>query len=849
MNLNLFNVSPTVPANLRFLEVLSHNMWWCWNNDAIDLFRRMNPELWRASEHNPMLFMNKLPPERLEALSKDAGFLQQLQDVQKNFESSVAGSSVDSVKQGPCIAYFSLEYGIHESIRNYSGGLGVLAGDHLKAASDMDVPLVAVGLMYRQGFFQQYLSTDGSQQEHYPENELNQMPLQKACDASQSPVQVTVPLPDGILRANVWKLGVGRVPLYLLDANIPENQPAYRAITAQLYGGGREIRLRQELLLGIGGVRALLQLGYDPQVSHTNEGHAAFLSLAQMSHLIKEHGVDYRAALEIVPRTNVFTTHTPVPAGNEVFKLSLAKPHLEALEKELGIATADVIGWGQSEKERERDELSMTVLGLRMAQCSNGVSKLHGEVARSMWAHLWPGRPIDEIPIGHVTNGIHVSSWLHRDIAVLFDRYMGAQWREHPAAPLAHKHITNIPDEELWRVHELGRSRLIRVARDHFERQIRARSAPRSQIAEAKSVLDHDALTIGFARRFATYKRATLLLRDKARLEAILTNDECPVQLVFAGKAHPEDNEGKALIREVIEFARRPSVRRRVVFLENYNINLARYMVQGVDVWLNTPRPPLEASGTSGMKAAANGALNLSSLDGWWAEGYKPNRGWTIGQGEDYQDNDYQDTIEAQAVYNLLEDEVIPCFYDRSGGEVPAAWVQMMKASISMALASFTSHRMVAEYDERFYRPSLEAYKRLMDNGGERASGLVKQGARLSSLWNRIRIEAPTVDGDLEMLHVGDSFAVQAVVHLGELTPDEVDVEVYYGLVDSQNSIIRSKAEKMAPEETRKDGSTLYAHKVTCAESGRYGFTCRAIPNGPDWSQSIPGFLTWAESA
>lgn len=848
--IQLFNVAPAIPEPLRFLETLSRNLWWCWNADAIELFRRIHPQLWKETGSNPQDFLSRVPQKRFEVLASDEGFLSHEQEVQERFDAEVIHKGSGHLPQpSACIAYFSLEFGIHESVRLYSGGLGVLAGDHLKAASDLGLPLVGVGLLYRQGYFQQYLNNEGWQQEAYPDNEVHRLPLHRALDASGQPIQVALPLPDRVIKAAVWQLDVGRIPLYLLDTNIAENPPELQKVTALLYGGDRLMRLRQEIVLGIGGFRALVALGYEPVVGHINEGHAAFMALARISHLMKTRGLDLDTVLEIVPRTSVFTTHTPVPAGNEAFPVDLLRPHLEALRSELGISPDQIIAWGQASNHSNPHELSMTIMGLRMAHRSNGVSMLHGTVERRMWAHLWPGRSEDEVPIRHVTNGIHVPSWLATDNAVLFDRYLGPEWRHGEADTAALAGILQIPDEELWRAHELGRARLVRIARELCEKQLSVRNATRAEITQAKSVFDYDVLTIGFARRFATYKRATLILRDLERFEAMLRNEDRPVQFVFAGKAHPADDAGKDLIRQLVRFGQKTNVRRRVVFLENYDIRTARYLVQGVDVWLNTPRRPLEASGTSGMKVAVNGGLHASILDGWWVEGYAKDCGYAIGHGEEYNDPEYQDTVESQALYNLLENDIIPCFYDRPSSDVPTRWVAMMKASIRMALGFFTSHRMLTEYNDYAYKPAREIYERLTSNNAEQAKALLRQHRRLESLWHKVRIVRPTADKDLSNLHVGDRFKVMTTVHLGDLRPDEVDVHVYYGTVNPENQIVDSQVETMSMAEDKGNGTHVYTQDVTCQATGRYGFTTRVIPKGPEWRETMPGFITWADGA
>lgn len=844
--IQIFNVTPSLPEKLQFLEELSYNLWWCWNSSSIDLFRRMDQGLWTESNHNPLLFFSRLPQERLELLAKDKGFMSHYNQVQKKFQQEVLSDRRDCHKD--CVAYFSLEYGIHESLRIYSGGLGILSGDHLKSASDLNMPLVAMGLFYRCGYFQQYLNQDGWQQEACVENEIHHMPMKRALDLNGNPVQVTVPMPDGVLKADVWRIDVGRIPLFLLDPNIMDNPVEYRHICTHLYDSDRQIRLRQELLLGIGGFRALIALGYDPPVCHMNEGHAAFISLARIDHFVKNKGVSQKEAQEIVCRTNVFTTHTPVPAGNESFSVDLVKPHLVALQRELDINPAEVISWGQIPGEKqERNEIVMTILALRMSHLSNGVARLHGEVSRRMWSHLWLGRPQDEIPIGHITNGVHTSSWLSADNVLLYDRYIGPEWRSKVPDEDMLSRLQNIPDEELWRSRELGRSRLVRAARTCGERQLRVRNASQPEIDQISSVLNHDILTIGFARRFATYKRATLLLRDRERLERLLTNEERPVQIVFSGKAHPADDVGKSFIQEIIKFARKPEIRQRIVFLENYDIQIARYLVQGVDVWLNTPRRPQEASGTSGMKATANGALHLSILDGWWDEGYSSDCGWAIGNGEEFSDSEYEDTVEAQALYNLLENQVVPCFYNRTNGDVPRDWIKMMKASIKMSLMSFTSNRMLAEYDEVMYGPALQESRSLWENDKQKVHWLVGQHDRLTAHWGKVRLSQPSTDRDISELHAGGKFEVTTAVDLGEIKPEEVDVEVYYGPVNSANVITQSLARKMEIAEDKGNGKYVYKQTVTCESTGRYGMTTRATPSGKDWKKMAPGFITWSD--
>jgi len=848
--LQLFNVAPRIREEIGFLETLSRNMWWSWNHGAVGLFHRISPELWRKSGHNPLVFLSRLSQEQMDNLARDDGFVNRLDEVREAFENEVvhARSGEEFFPPARCIAYLSLEYGIHESVRLYSGGLGILAGGHLKAASELNLPLVAVGLLYRHAYFKQFLDGEGGQQERYPENELFRMPVSEVNDQNNRQLMVRVPMPEGDLKAVVWRIQVGRIPLYLLDTDVPENPPELRAVTNGLYWGDRQIRLRQELLLGIGGFNALLALGHEPVVCHMNEGHAAFLSIARIAHLCRDRGLDRDVALEVVRRSNVFTTHTPVPAGNEMFNAKLLESHFVSLQSELGIDPKTVLGWGRTEGNPPDSEYSMTILGLRMSEFCNGVSALHGRVARRMWKHLWPELPEDEVPIRHITNGSHLTTWLSPDNATLFDRYLGIEWRDNPESDEVRAAIDEIPDEELWKVHERTRTTLVRTARELLESQYAARNVARNESMQLRSVLDYDVLTIGFARRFATYKRATLLLRDKERLEAMLCDEQRPVQMIFAGKAHPADEPGKEMIRQLFQFAKHANVRHRIVFLENYNMFVARLLVRGVDVWLNTPRRPLEASGTSGIKAAVNGGLNVSILDGWWCEGYSPECGWAIGQGEEYDDPEYQDMVESGALYNLLESEVAPRFYNRSDGDVPREWTTMMKGAMKMALGYFTSHRMVSEYDSMFYQPAWKEYDRLTASGAAEAIELVKQRDRLQSMWPHVSIGTPLVDVESSYRHVGDQLGVTAEVHLGELRPEEVTVQLYYGLASSSDQIIDSHTRDMKVEKDLDGGRYLYGGELLCSQAGRLGLTARVLPSGKAWRAAMPGYVTWANN-
>jgi starch phosphorylase len=847
-NLKTYQIYPNIPKNLTFLETLSRNMWWCWKKEAIDLFRRIDPPLWGESGRNPIAFLSKIPQNRFEQLANDDGYLAHLEQVEESFQSLVLNPI--ERKDSPCgsnevIAYFSMEFGIHESLPLFAGGLGILSGDHLKAASNMALPLIGVGLMYRKGYFRQYLNHEGIQQEAYPETELYNLPVERVYDESGNELSISVDGPDGPIHATVWKIMIGRIPLYLLDTNILQNPPQYREITSSLYVADAKVRLAQEILLGIGGMRAIAAIGINVKVLHMNEGHSAFSSIERLAQTISNYNIDLKTALEIIPRVTVFTTHTPVAAGHDEFPAELVKPYIVSFEEKLGTTVNEILSWGQPVGANEDTPLSMFILGLHMAAHCNGVSRLHGSVARRMWSHVWPELPEDEVPISHVTNGIHIPTFISQEYALLFDRYLGPDWYMGSRKPENIKHIDDIYDEDLWRAHEMNRSRLIRTCREQLVKQYAHRNAPRNVIEAVESVLDQDTLTIAFARRFATYKRAYLILQDFERLQSIINNEKYPVQFIFAGKAHPKDNDGKNLIKKLFEIANRPEVRDRIVFLENYDMHLARHLLQGADVWLNTPRRPLEACGTSGIKAAINGVLNVSILDGWWCEGYSEERGWRIGNGEEYEDHTYQDAVESQALYNVLENEVIPCFYERKNGDLPNYWLLKMKASMKMAMDKFCSLRMVGEYEERFYFPAAKRLETLVKNKTREAKQIATQIKRFRSLWKQIQI-SPPIRQNTGIFRVGDSFEVTSEVTLGELTPDEVDVELYYGHMKSLDALEISNVEPMTVREDRGNGQYLYGCSISCEISGRFGCTVRAKPHGDERIKSTPGLLTWA---
>jgi starch phosphorylase len=625
--------------------------------------------------------------ERLAQTVNDDSYLAALKEVYDRFQKYKKGETWYRGSHKDVVAYFSMEYGMDSSLPIYSGGLGILSGDHMKTSSDMGLPLVGIGLLYRQGYFQQRLNADGFQQESYPENDWYNMPVERKNGKDGQPLKISVDLAGRQGVAQIWEVKVGRSSLYLLDTNIEENTPDIRNITAALYGGDKETGRQQESLLGIGGIRALRALGINPAATHMNEGHSVFLGLERIRELMEEKGFTFEEARELVWSTNVFTTHTPVPAGNERFDIPMMEKYFRPWSQILGISWKEFLDLGRVYPGDERETFCLTVLALKMAAYANGVARLHGVVSRDMWKDMWPGLPIDEIPIGHVTNGVHPRTWISSGMLELLDRYFGPQFEDKPTDLAIWERMSRISDEELWRTHERRRERLVAFVRERIRRQYERTGATERRIRQAEAALSPYTLTICFARRFATYKRGNLLLRDPERLLRLVRDNDHPIQLIFAGKAHPHDMPGKELIREIIHFADKYDVSSRIVFVENYDMIVAKYLTSGGDVWLNTPRRPMEASGTSGMKAALNGVLNCSVMDGWWDEAYTPDVGWSIGQGEQYKDEKLQDDIESNALYDLLERDIIPLFYQRGRDGLPREWIKMMKDSRTMSKA------------------------------------------------------------------------------------------------------------------------------------------------------------------
>jgi starch phosphorylase len=784
--------------------------------------------------------------ERLAQAAKDDSYLAALKEVYDRFQRYKKGDTWYRGSHKDVVAYFSMEYGMDASLPIYSGGLGILSGDHMKTSSDLGLPLVGIGLLYRQGYFQQKLNADGFQQESYPENDWYNMPVERKNGKDGQPLKISVELSGRQAVAQIWEVKVGRSSLYLLDTNIDENAQDIRNITAALYGGDKETRMQQEILLGIGGIRALRALGINPAATHMNEGHAAFMGLERIREIMSDMNFSFNEALEAVWPTNIFTTHTPVPAGNERFEIAMMEKYFRSWPQVLGISWKEFLALGRINGNDEHETFCLTVLALRMAAYANGVAALHGVVSREMWNGLWPGLPLNEVPIHHVTNGVHTRTWISSGMLDLLDRYFGPKFEDRPTELSIWERMDRISDEELWRTHERRRERLVAFVRERIREQFKRTGAVEHRIRQAEDVLSPYTLTLCFARRFATYKRGNLLLRDPERLLRLVRDNDRPVQLIFAGKAHPHDMPGKDLIRDIIHFAEKYDVTNRIVFVENYDISVAKYLTSGGDVWLNTPRRPMEASGTSGMKAAMNGVLNCSILDGWWDEAYNAQVGWAIGHGEQYNDERLQDDVESKALYDLLEREIVPIFYARGRDGLPREWIKMMKDCMKQIGQSMASHRMLMDYSNMFYFPALKNSRRFTKDNYAEAKSLASYFSKLQQSWSNLKI-VKIESNAKPVMQRGDMMTVTAYLDLGSILPNDLLVELYHGTVSNQNKDITA-ARKTEMKWLKSEGNlNLYQVRIECVDTGMQGHTVRIMPKHDALVHPYrPGLIKWA---
>jgi len=844
-----FHVSPRLPETLEPLRELAHNLWWTWEPDARRLFRHLDIELWDRTNHNPVRMLQLSRQARLLELAGDDDYIREMQRVYEKFKSYMARKDTygKSRTTAPNIAYFSAEFGFHESVPNYSGGLGILSGDHCKSASDLDLSFCAVTLLYRVGYFKQQINKDGWQEAVSLSQNFHHLPIRDVKIEDRT-LFVTVEILGRTVAVKVWELQIGRIKLYLLDTDIQQNAPEDRLITEQLYGGDLEMRIRQEIVLGIGGVRALDALGIRPEVYHMNEGHSAFLSLERMRQYVQNKGLEYYPALQVVASSNVFTTHTPVPAGNDAFSRDMMLRHFSRYAQDFRISFEDFFRLGQP-TSNPPDTFSMTILALRTSRHANGVSKLHGDVSKGLWQDVWAGIPIQEVPITSITNGVHTRTWTSPEFHQIYDKYLGPDWEEHLTNAEYWRRVIDIPDAVLWETHQLLKSRLIEFIRERVRRQRARVGQSPEQLRKVNAILDPEVLTIGFARRFATYKRGTLLFSKKERLLRLIQNTERPVQFIFAGKAHPKDDPGKRFIQDVYNISREPGFEHAIVFVEDYDTYIGRRLSQGVDLWLNNPLRPLEASGTSGMKLPPNGGLNFSVLDGWWCEGYTGKNGWPIGSEITDGSVEFQNEVDADSLFNILENQIIPLYYAKPDGRLPIAWIQLMRESIRSVTPVFNTHRMVKEYNERLYEPAAAAYKALSANSCKDAVELAnwKHSTRVD--WSKIRIEAVETSSDTsDSMIVGDKFFVTARVFLGPVNPSHVRVQAYVG--ESDNGSLRNPRPVDLAEVQKgdRDGTYRFTGPIPASESGSYGFNVRVIPTHQHIIQDHElRLITWAK--
>jgi glycogen phosphorylase len=840
--LRSFSVRARLPEPLWPLHDLAFNLRWSWDERSRDLFRWVDPQIWEASFHDPVRLLSLVGRQRLEALAADPafmGFLGEMHDELARYQGAPRWFQNRGGSPLRAVAYFSPEFGIAEALPQYSGGLGVLAGDHLKAASGLGVPLVGVGLMYRNGYFRQHLNGDGWQEERYPLLDPHSMALELV-----KATTVTVELGEETLEAQIWLAQVGRVRLYMLDADVDANSDAVRSVTDRLYGGGTEHRIRQEILLGIGGVRALEAVGAPTQVFHTNEGHAGFLGLERIRKLVTGEGLTWSEAIEATRAGTIFTTHTPVPAGIDRFPRELMERYFSRWAEEVGISIDALMDLGHFPDEGRDEPFNMAVMGLRLAGQSNGVAALHGQTSRDMFQALWPPVPREETPISSVTNGVHGRTWVSSEMDDLLSKCVSPAWDEAGAEEWAG--IQSARDDEVWRVREQGREALINFVRERLKKSLVGSGLPATDLSWVDDVLDPRYLIVGFARRFATYKRATLLLSQPDRLRALLLDEQHPLQLVFAGKAHPADERGKEMISRIVSFSRDPAVRHRITFVEDYDISVGRALCQGSDVWLNTPRRPMEASGTSGEKAALNGALNCSILDGWWDEMFDGTNGWAIPSAESDIDDGRRDEIEADNLFEILERQVIPLYYDRRGGRLPREWVHRIKASLQSLGPKVLASRMVRDYVEDMYEPIARRAVRMSEDSYTPARRLAAWKEKVVAAWPEVQVIDVDQEHVVGPIDLGSVREVTARVDLGRLTAADIAVELIYGQVAVNDELTATAVATMELVGPAAGGPLSYRGSFPCEHAGRVGYTVRVTPAHPDLANPLEmGCVAW----
>jgi len=830
LKLNKLYVKPKLPAKLVPLTELSQNLWSTWDMDAYRLFSRIDPNLFRKYNHNPVNLLQGISQSRLEELAHNKGFLFEMRSVHKKFKSYLgytgnytnAEGKMQDFPENMKIAYFSMEFGLHESLPIYSGGLGVLSGDHLKAASDLGLPLIGFGLLYKYGYFSQKINLNGIQEEIYNENVWFSKAITKLQDENGQDLTIKIKLRNDTITMKAWQINVGKIPLYLLDSNLEENKLHYRKITDYLYDADKDARILQEIFLAFGSIELMRKLNIEPDVYHLNEGHSAFIILKRLNLLINEGKFSFQEASEIIRQSTVFTTHTPVPAGNEKFESRLVRHYLESEIKNCGFVFDDFYKFATIEGE---NSFSLPALAIRYSRYINGVSRLHSQVSREMWHSIYKDLYEDEMPISAITNGVHLQSWLSRRMVRLFDRYLGEDFRHQAEEKSLWKNIMTIPENEVWEAHQARKEQMISFIRSRLRKTILHKGSSNS-LTRINNTLVLDQITIGFARRFATYKRGDLILNDKERLLKLLRNPKRPVQFIFAGKAHPADDKGKAMIKEIIDFARENDVEDKFLFLEDYDINVARHLVQGVDVWLNNPIKPFEASGTSGMKAGINGVLNLSILDGWWPECANKNNGWIINSFTSIEDQDLRDRLEANEIYDLLENEIIPTYYNQDKYGLPTQWIEKMKYSIHDVGRGFNMHRMLRNYIDMFYIPCYQNVLSMKEANYECLNKILDIQNKIEQLWDKIKIlEFQTDIQENSILNHGDILNFSAKVNINGTPLELITVEVFYQLTDGSFKLIPLKG-----SDPDKDNNVHFTGSYEVQGAGEQGFNLRIRP-------------------
>ena len=829
---NRITVNPQLPKNINKLSEIANNLWWAWNTDFLKLFKEIDSDLWETIGKNPVKFLKQVSQEKLERVSHDLEFLKKYDKIVNNFENYISSKNTWFSKKYPnakndLIAYFSAEYGIDEILPIYSGGLGILSGDHLKSASDLGIPLVGIGLLYKNGYFHQVINWEGKQESTYTNIDLNNLPIIPVKDENGEPLIINSRIQRKRLYLKVWQINVGRIKLYLLDSDIEQNEDQdFREITKRLYGGDQEMRIRQEIVLGMGGTNLLKTLGLKPTVYHMNEGHSAFMLLELIRDIVEEKKVSFNIARDIVTAKTVFTTHTPVPAGNDIFPIELVEKYFKNFWTRMGIGREEFLKLGMAPSEELAPGFNMGILALKIAGKKNGVSKLHGAVSRELFSDVWPEISANESPITHVTNGIHTCSWLAPKIKELYNEYLAPYWQDNIHLNSTWEKIDNIPDEKLWEVHYDRKQKLLKLVKENMVKRLRRNGMQYDEIMEIVSGLNPNALTIGFARRFATYKRATLIFRDLERITEILNNKNMPVQIIFAGKAHPRDVEGQNLIKLIHEISMKPQFKGKIFLLEDYDISVARYLVSGVDVWLNNPRRPMEASGTSGQKASVNGVLNFSVLDGWWVEGYNEENGWTIGKNKEYDSYDLQDNEDCQDIYNTLENKIIPTYYEKKQEEkYSKKWLRLMKNSIKTTGGMYSTARMLVDYTEKLYMPLIElSHKYYMDIESVIRYNSWKEN--IENCFNEIKITQIENLNNIT-IDAGDNIDVACKVELPNISPENISVQVYSGKIQDNGTLGEINVIEM--EEDKKEPG-IYRAKLKLTTGGDYGYTFRVMP-------------------